>query len=95
MDSPGSSRTVIAMRIVALLLAIVVMVGTATELRGSDAMADVAGAVAGDDAPDVVVPSLAEPVALARPDHRPIASIEAPAEPAGRSHAVLIFRPPR
>lgn len=95
MDRPGSSRTVKAMRIVALLLAFImltgVMAGTASELRA----ADLAGAVASDDAPDVVVPSLAEPVAIARPDHRPVASIEAPAEPAGRSHAVRIFRPPR
>lgn len=77
------------MRIVALLLAIVMMAGCAAQLcDGPDVISVV------DDVPDMVAPRLAG-VELARPDHRPATAIEAPLAPAGRAHAVLIFRPPR
>jgi hypothetical protein len=80
------------MRIVALLLAIVMMAGTATQVCAAPGI-DVAAAV--DDGADVAAPSFSEPVAVARPDHRAAASIEAPEAPPSRAHAVLIFRPPR
>ena len=78
------------MRIVALLLTVMMMTGTAAQVY---AQADVAGAV--DDTPDLVMVRAPEPVAIARPDHRPSAPIEAPLAAPGRPHAVTIFRPPR
>jgi hypothetical protein len=88
----GRSRPILKLvRLLALLLAVMMMTGTAAQVCASP---DVAGAV--DDAPDLVMPSLPEPVAVARPEHRPVVPIEAPPERApGRTHAVLIFRPPR
>jgi len=88
----GDSRPILkVVRLIALLLAVMMMTGTATQVCASP---EVAGAI--DDAPDVVTPVLPEPVAVARPDHRPAIQIEAPRSSSlGRSHAVMIFRPPR
>lgn len=78
-------------RLIALLLAVMMMTGTAAEVHAAPGIV-----VMIDDAPDQDLPSLPEPVDAARPDHRPPILIEAPRAPApGRTHAVMIFRPPR
>lgn len=82
-----------AVRLIALLLAVMMMTGMAAELRASG---PAVAAIALDDAPDLVMPSMPEPVAVVAPDHRPPVQIEAPDGPwPGRTHAVMIFRPPR
>jgi hypothetical protein len=88
----GRSRPILnVVRLIALLLTVMMMTGTAAQVCASP---DVAGAI--DDAPDLVMPAVPEPVEVARPAHRPVVQIEAPPEPGlGRMHAVLIFRPPR
>ena len=83
------------MRLIAWLLAVIMMTAAAAQVCASQDVAG-AGAAASDDAPDVVMSAIPEPVAVARPEHRPIVQIEAPPERSlGRVHAVLIFRPPR
>ena len=78
-------------RVVALLLAVMMMTGAAAQ---ASAMADPASEV--DDAPDLVMPIPPEPVAVAAPESRAPVRIEAPLSPAcGRMHALVIFRPPR
>ncbi len=78
-------------RLIALLLAVMMMTGTAAEVHAAPGIV-----VMIDDAPDLDLPNLPAPVAVSRPDHRPPISIEAPLAPApGRMHAVMIFRPPR
>jgi hypothetical protein len=78
-------------RVVALLLAVMMMTGAAAQ---ASALANPASEV--DDAPYVVVPIAPEPVAVAIPERRAPARIEAPWAPAcGRIHALVIFRPPR
>jgi hypothetical protein len=78
-------------RVLAWLLAVLMMTGTAAQVCASP---DTAASI--DDAPDLVMPATPEPVAVARPVYRPVAQIEAPRAPSlGRMHAVLIFRPPR
>jgi hypothetical protein len=82
----------VGVRLIALLLAVMMMTGTAAEVC---AASDIIVAI--DDAPDLDMPNLLEPSELARPDHRsPIQSSSAPGASAlGRMHAVMIFRPPR
>ena len=85
-------------RLIALLLAIVMMTGAAAQVAG--ASPDVTGVVAGaiDDAPGLDPPIVPEAVAVAMPvpDTEAPVVIEAPPSIAsGRMHAVLVFRPPR
>jgi hypothetical protein len=80
-------------RLIAFLLTVIVMTATAAEVRASTA---IVASLAVDDAPELDLPNLPEPVAATRPDHRQPILIKAPRAPApGRMHAVMIFRPPR
>jgi len=78
-------------RVIALLLAVMMMTAAAAQVY---AQADTASEV--DDAPDLMMPATPVPIAVAAPEGRDPARIEAPLSPAcGRMHAVLVFRPPR
>ena len=83
------------MRVIALLLAVVMMTGAATQVCASP---DVTGAVdaVDDDAPGPDPAVLPEPVAVPLPDlGEPVdRCAPRPAAP-GRIHAVFVFRPPR
>jgi hypothetical protein len=82
----------VLVRVIALLLAVVMMTGAATQVCASP---DVAGAV-DDDAPGLDPAVLPEPVAVPLPDRREPVSTCAPRPVApGRMHAVFVFRPPR
>jgi hypothetical protein len=78
-------------RVIALLLSVMMMMGARGQVCASP---DVTSVV--DDAPDLDTPVLPVPVAVPLPDLRKSVCIEAPLACArGRTHAVLVFRPPR
>lgn len=79
------------MRIVALLLAVLMMTGAAAQVCASP---DVASEI--DDAPDQEMPIVPAMVAAPRPGLGSPISIEAPRSLGrGRLLAVFVFRPPR
>jgi hypothetical protein len=79
-------------RVIVLLLAVIMMTGTAVQV--ATASPDVASEI--DDAPDVGAPVMQAHVAVPVPGCRGPIRIEAPpASARGRMHAVLVFRPPR
>jgi hypothetical protein len=94
---------VVLVRVVAWLLAVVIVTGTAARAHASlDAAGDVGYAAAsvdgldGLDGLDGMMPHGADPVAVATPDGPDPVRIEASRSlTRGRMHAVLIFRPPR
>jgi len=78
-------------RVIALLLAVMMMTGARGQVWASP---DVTSVV--DDAPDRDVPVQPASVAVPLPERREPVCIEAPRSPArGRLHAVFVFRPPR
>ncbi len=78
------------MRVIALLLAVMMMTGARAQVWASP---DVTSVV--DDAPDEGH-ALPVSVAVPLPERRELVCIEAPGSPArGRLHAVFVFRPPR
>jgi len=78
-------------RVIALLLAVMMMTGCAAQVY---AQADTASEI--DDAPGLVTPIAPAPMPVAAPEGREPVRIEAPLSPVcGRTHAVLVFRPPR
>ena len=81
-------------RVLALLLAVLVMVGAAAQAYAQPGPGDSTSVI--DDAPDAVLPVAPAPVVVATPE-RPAAAraVPLPARVFGRIHAVVIFRPPR
>lgn len=79
------------MRILALLLAVMLMTGAAAQVYASpDVISEV------DDAPALNTPVLSAAVAGSLPDPRNPACIEAPRSLGrGRLLAIFVFRPPR
>lgn len=79
------------MRIVVLLLAVMMMTGSAAQVCASPDDASIV-----DDAPSLDPPILPVQVTAPLPDLPERARSFAPPSPAnGRMHAVLVFRPPR
>lgn len=80
-------------RILALLLAVLMMTGAAAQVCAAP---DVASEVEIDDVPELDTPVVPAPVAAPRPGLRAPVSIEAPRSLGrGRLLAVFVFRPPR
>ncbi|HET7502347.1 MAG TPA: hypothetical protein VFK02_15115 [Kofleriaceae bacterium] len=78
---------------ITLVLAVVMMTAAVTQVCASPVVAS-----AVDDAPDVepALPASSQPVVLPEPDCREqVIPCVPDAPPAGRLHAVLVFRPPR
>ena len=79
------------MRAIVLLLAVLMLTGVAGHIASAS---DVVCAV--DDVPDVDTPALVESVVMLAPERQsPIRVDEPRASTRGRTHAVLVFRPPR
>lgn len=91
------------MRVLAWLLAVVIVTGTAARAQASLGAAgdvgyavDSEGGLDGLDGLDGMMPHGADPVPVATPDGPDPVRIEASRSlTRGRMHAVLIFRPPR
>jgi hypothetical protein len=79
-------------RVIVLLLAVIMMTGAMTQ----PASASPGVVTAVEPASDIDTPVMPEPVVLPAPERRAPVRIEAPpASTCGRTHAVLVFRPPR
>jgi hypothetical protein len=82
----------VLVRVIALLLAVMMMTGAATQVCASP---DVTSAV-DDDFQSLDTPILPAPIVVPRPDRAQPVSACAPGTAVhGRRHAVLVFRPPR
>jgi hypothetical protein len=81
----------VVVRVIALVLSVLMMAGAMGQVCASP---DVTTVV--DDAPELDPAVLPAPVDVPLPDPRKSVCIEAPLACArGRTHAVLVFRPPR
>jgi hypothetical protein len=82
----------VIVRVIAVLLAVLMMTGAATQVWAAP---DVASAI-DDDAPALDPAVVPEPVAVPMLDRQEPIGVCAPRRaPTGRLHAVFVFRPPR